>query len=126
MAGTAVGVELFQNVYIPTPSPAVASSPDGELSQTLGVLFILQNTNIEGTSWKLGEDLIFLLSHQGCQVIAQAYQLDEYGIGSSLQEAIGDLLTSLVDYRESLEKRAGQLGDTMFRHLQLLRLLLTK
>ena len=58
-------------------------------------------------NWELAGDLV--VEVQTCQeeVLAIAHQLtvEEYGAGASLEEAVRDLLTSLLDYRESLEER---------------------
>ena len=73
--------------------------------------------------WELAGDLV--VEVQTCQeeVLAIAHQLtvEEYGAGASLEEAVRDLLTSLSDYRESLEEREARLSPPTVADLAKLR-----
>ena len=57
-------------------------------------------------------DLVVEIQTSGQEVLAIAHHLaaDEYGAGASIEEAVQDLLTSLSEYRESLEEREANLG----------------
>lgn len=61
--------------------------------------------------WELAGDLVVEIQTSGEEVMAIAHHLaaDEYGAGASLEEAVQDLLTSLSEYRESLEEREARL-----------------
>jgi hypothetical protein len=59
-------------------------------------------------------------------VLAITYlDTEEYGWGKTENEAIIDLITSLVEYMESLEARQDQLGDSAVTDLEKLHALLT-
>jgi hypothetical protein len=61
------------------------------------------------------------------QVLATTYlTVAEYGVGESMDEALVDLLTSLSDYRESLEKREDRLGPPAAADLDKLRKLVQR
>ena len=62
--------------------------------------------------WELTGDLVVEIRTSGEEMLAVARHLtvEEYGAGASLEEAIQDLLTSLSEYRESLEEREYRLG----------------
>ena len=73
--------------------------------------------------WELAADLVVEIQTSGQKVLAVAHQLtvEEYGSGTSLEEAVQDLLTSLPDYRESLEEREERLGAPAVADLARLR-----
>jgi len=59
-------------------------------------------------------------------VLAITYlDTQEYGWGKTEDEAITDLMTSLVEYMESLEVRRDRLGDPALTDLNKLRMLFT-
>jgi hypothetical protein len=65
------------------------------------------------------------ISTSGREVMASTYlEIAEYGVGASLEDAVADLLTSLSDYRESLEKREDRLGPPAVDDLERLRKLI--
>ena len=75
--------------------------------------------------WELASDLhIEINASQEETVAVSCLNLQEYGVGESLESAVADLLTSLSDYYESLASRQGNLTEPAIRDLQLLRDLL--
>lgn len=90
------------------------------LTSTIGMLTIFSGVVIDD-HYKLASDLIAEVKVENGNYIVFDYQVGEYGIGNSLEEAGQDLLDSLVDYLVSLEKRELRLADGELRNLQLLR-----
>lgn len=80
------------------------------LSNTVGIFTIAKGTFIAGGPWKIATDSVAEIRHEGSNFIAVHYDVDEYGIGNSSEEAVADLLISLIDYRTSLEKRENKLA----------------
>lgn len=94
-----------------------------------GTTWISKGTPIVGTAWRLAFDMIVEVEYTETAVIAASRQLDDYGVGPSVEEAIQNLLLSLVDFRESLERRVianAQLSDELSGALQNLRDLLER
>lgn len=73
--------------------------------------------------WELTADLVVEIQTSGEEVLAVSHHLtvEEYGQGGSVEEAVQDLLTSLSDYRESLEEREARLGVSAVDDLAKLR-----
>lgn len=73
--------------------------------------------------WELAGDLVVEIQASGEEALAVAHHLtvEEYGVGASLEEAVQDLLTSLSEYRESLEEREAKLGAPAVADLEILR-----
>lgn len=90
------------------------------LNSTIGMLTIFSGVVIDD-HYKLASDLIAEVKVENGNYIVFDYQVGEYGIGNSLEEAGQDLLYSIVDYLASLEKRELRLADGELRNLQLLR-----
>lgn len=61
------------------------------------------------------------VSEQGWLATTYLAELAEYGFGTSQEDAISELLTSLSDYRVSLEKREERLGPSAKDELTKLR-----
>ena len=77
--------------------------------------------------WELATDLTVFVQTSRKEVLASTHMtVQEYGVGASLDEAIQDLLTSLSDYRESLETRGNTLGKEALEDLRLLRVLIRR
>ncbi len=78
--------------------------------------------------WELAGDLAVEIQTSEQEVLAIAHQLtvEEYGAGASLEEAVWDLLTSLSEYRESLEEREERLGAPAVADLARLRKILRR
>ncbi len=91
-----------------------------KLVSTIGMLTIPNERVIKG-NYILQRDLVAVVKFEGDKYVVVDYQVDEYGIGDSWQEAEQDLLDSLVDYLTSLEKRENRLGDRERHYLQALR-----
>ena len=96
-----------------------------QLVSTIGVLTIPRERVIK-RSYILQVDLVAEVRFESDKYVAVDYQVDEYGIGDSSQEAEQDLLDSLVDYLTSLEKRENRLRDRERRYLQGLRNILRR
>ena len=90
------------------------------LSNTIGMLTIPRNRVIK-RNYILQVDLVAEVRFETDKYVVVDYQVDEYGMGDSWQEAERDLLDSLVDYLTSLERRENRLGDREHRYLQALR-----
>ncbi len=97
-----------------SPSPLIG---------TVGVLTFYKNT-VVSERYMLQVDLTAEVRIESDKYVVVDYQVEEYGIGSSIQEAQQDLLDSLVDYLVSLERRQHRLADRELRNLRLLRQML--
>lgn len=76
-------------------------------------------------AWELTADLLIEAATSEKEAAAVTLlTVQEYGVGTSLSDAVEDLLTSLRDYRQSLEAREGKLGAPAEEDLQALRALL--
>ena len=72
--------------------------------------------------WELARDLWVEIRTTSEETLAVTRLTEEeYGAGTSLEEAVQDLLTSLSDYRECLEEREERLGATAAADLWKLR-----
>jgi hypothetical protein len=96
------------------------------VSVEVGIATIHKGTLIGGGPWKTGLDSVAELRREGSKIVAMYYNVDEYGIGDSSEEALADLLVSLVDYRASLEKRENRLAAKEQSDLASLKTLLEK
>ncbi len=59
---------------------------------------------------RLKEPVVVLLEHDDGQMIAQAYDLDLFGYGSSESEALADLRQTIADLYFELKENVGKLG----------------
>ena len=91
-----------------------------------GTLRIPQETPVRGTRWTLATDLGVDLEYDPSGVTAWSPAIDEYGHGANSLEAVHNLLLSLVDFRESLERRnlEGNLSEELSDLLSTLKILL--
>lgn len=71
--------------------------------------------------WKLASALAVETNIEENYFIARLRSLDEYGVGTTSEAALDDLLTSLVDYMKSLQQRADRLSEPLKRDLGILR-----
>ena len=93
-----------------------------------GITRVNKDTAIDDSGWKLALDLGIELEYTSTSVIAVSPWIDDYGQGHSQQDAIKNLLLSLVDFRESLEERRqqAQLSGELAETLEKLRILLVR
>ena len=89
---------------------------------------IPRGTCIGDSVWKLSADLEIELEYGDKFVVATNSWIGEYGHGLTRQDAIDDLLTSLLDFRNSLHRiqEEKQLADELIETLSKLNLLLVK
>lgn len=91
---------------------------------TLTVLAVPRDTEIAG--WLLRSVLLVQLRRSRKEWVATTWleRLAEYGSGETDVEAIKDLVVSLGEYRESLERRESKLGEPARKELVALRRLI--
>ena len=106
------------------PSSIFSDLPKGSDSDK-ELLIIPSDCSWDG-DWELAGDLVVEVQTYREEVLAIAHELtvEEYGAGASLEEAVQDLLTSLSEYRESLEEREDRLGAPAVADLAKLRKIL--
>ena len=94
----------------------------------MGLTRVNRDTIIGDTGWKLALDMGVALEYASTYVIATNPWVDDYGQGDTEQEATDDLLSSLVDFRESLERQsqAAELSEVLVESLYKLRILLVR
>lgn len=77
--------------------------------------------------WELARDLWVEIRTTSEETLAVTrLTVEEYGTGASVEEAVQDLLTSLSEYRESLEEREERLGVPAVADLAKLRKILRR
>ncbi len=94
-------------------------------TSTIGMLTVARDTVISN-NYKLKVDLTAEVKVEDDRYVVIDYEVDEYGIGNSLEEAQQDLFNSLVDYLVSLERRENRLGPRERNNLQILKGVLAK
>ncbi len=123
-----VGTMLANHETIGSPQPfseEKGSQTLRELTSTIGVLSIPKDLVIDD-KFALQVDLVAEVRFEKDKYVVVDYQVDEYGIGDSLELAREDLIGSLVDYLASLERRENRLADRERHTLQVLRSILAK
>ena len=91
-----------------------------------GITRLPEGTRIVGTGWILAFDLGIDLEFTENSVIAASPWIDDYAQGANQSHAVQNLLISLAEYRESLERRAqravlsDELTDTLWKLQSLL------
>ena len=105
---------------------ATVDSVETSVGPRSWTLRIPQDTPVQGTGWMLATDLRVDLEYGPSGVTAWSPAVDDYGHGASSSEAVHNLLLSLVDFRESLERRnlEGNLSEELSDLLSTLRILL--
>ena len=108
-----------------TASPPTTS--DFTLSLYRGVDRVRSGEPIGASGWHLALDLGVDLEYTDGYVIATSTWVDEYGYGDTKESAIADLLLSLLELRQSLERQKGEseLSDELVATLSKLKVLLT-
>ena len=82
---------------------------------------------IGASGWHLARDLAVELEYADGYVIATSAWGDEYGYGDTKESALADLLLSLLELRQSLERQKleSQLSDELLATRDKLNILLT-
>ena len=107
---------------IPSPNTGTESTGDPALDERF---YFIPSGHSWDNCWELTADLhVEVNSLQEEMVSITCLDLQEYGIGNSLESAITDLLTSLSDYYQSLESRQAKLAPPGVKDLNALRHLL--
>ena len=86
-------------------------------------LYVIPSDCSWDSEWELAGDLVVEIrtSEEAVLAVARHLTVEEYGAGASVEEAVQDLLTSLSEYRESLEEREARLGAPAVADLAKLR-----
>lgn len=73
-------------------------------------------------AWRLKSVILVRIRRTRKEFLATTWfeGIEEYGAGEGETEAIKDLVVSLGEYREALERRAATLGDSARRELHYL------
>ena len=123
IAGT---IAIYTDSYQEPLSAPVTKSSASHIGK--GVTRVNSGTYIGHAGWRLALDIGVDLEYGHGFVFAVNRWIDEYGHGNTQQEAITDLLTSLVDFRESLERQSAEnaLSDELVETLKRLRILLVR
>ncbi len=93
---------------------------------TVTVLALPKDTERDIAGWLLKSVLLVQIRRTAKEFVATTWleAIAEYGVGKAESEAITDLVVSLGEYRQSLEKREANLGDLARRELDYLRRLI--
>lgn len=119
------------SVNIPPKTALSPTIPSKQFSLLAGQTYSLQlrqmpaNMSIKN-DWKLASDLMIIIRTDETHFIASLSLLNEYGLGVTVEESIDDLLTSLVDYMESLLRREARLSEPLKKDLEILKKLITR
>ena len=119
---TTSGTHKLPDYLIPSHHPATDSTGDCPSRKER---YCIQAGHSWDDSWKLAADLrLEVNTSEEESVSVTCLNLQEYGMGDSLESAIEDLLTSLSDYYQSLESREASLAPSAAKDLRILRSLL--
>lgn len=90
------------------------------------VVAIERDIMIDG--WRLKSTLLVQINSTRKEAVATTWLegVAEYGVAKNENEAMRDLIVSLGEYRESLEKRKKSLGDSAKKELECLRKLIER
>lgn len=112
--------QIRLTVHKPVKTPSVRKP------NTLTVLAIPRDSEIGG--WRLKSVMLVQISHsrRGSAATTWFESVAEYGTGQGEAEAITDLVVSLGEYLEALEKRQKELGDSAQKELDYLRRLINR
>ena len=67
--------------------------------------------NLRHPAYQLRQPIPIVIERDGDVVIAAYDDIDLYGTGADVQEAISDLCSAIVEYYEGLKEHADHLGD---------------
>jgi hypothetical protein len=104
--------QLLKNIQAPSHRPA-----DGT------TIFI---GDLRSDEYRLNTPIPVTIEYDEDTVIASFYDIEEYGIGEDLEEALSDLCAGLVEYYESLEENVHCLGPLPARHWKYLKTLISR
>ena len=126
---TAVGTHELQCGAPPWYIAATGSEPTrtdkAGIAESSEAVYLVPQGYAWDDSWRLASDLLVQVCSSWKDVAATTHlTVQEYGVGASFEEAIFDLVTSLSDYRQSLEARQQRLGPAESKDLELLQELL--
>ena len=82
--------------------------------------------DLRSNEYRLNTPIPVTIEYDEDTVIASFYDVEEYGVGEDLEEALSDLCAGLVEYYESLEKNANCLGPLTVRHWKYLQTLILR
>ena len=98
-----------------------------ESQKSTGLYLIPAKHSWDNSSWELLNELLVEIHYSTAEVLATTcLSVQEYGIGSTFEEAVADLLTSLSDYYQSLEARQDRLADAAVNDITKLRQLIRR
>ena len=120
-----VGSLILNLPQVTSPTPQLYIYAEDNISirmdhESLTLAVLLEGWEYSGR--RLNSILLVQLRTSRDGVLATTYlEAEEYGWGNTEGEAIMDLMTSLVEYMESLEARQDQLAQSIGEELQRLR-----
>lgn len=82
--------------------------------------------DLRSDEYRLNTQIPVTIEYDEDTVIASFYDVEEYGIGEDLEEALSDLCAGLVEYYESLEENVHCLGPLPTRHWKYLKTLISR
>ena len=85
-----------------------------------------EGTPVGSSGWRLARDIGVETVQGDTSLIASYPLLDEYGVGPEYESAVQDLLISLVEYRESLQRRQDRIAAELQRDLAVLETILER
>jgi len=104
--------QLLQSIQTPLRHPA-----DGT------TIFI---GDLRSNEYRLNMPIPVTIEYDEDTVIASFYDVEEYGVGEDLEEALSDFCAGLVEYYESLEENVHCLGPLPARHWKYLKTLISR
>ena len=119
---TTSGTRKLPDYLVPCTCPGAESSGD---SPSIKERYLIRAGHSWDDSWELASDIHFEVNSSETElVVVSSLNIQEYGIGDSLESATADMLTSLSDYYQSLESRKTKLAAPAASDLDTLRRLL--
>ena len=82
--------------------------------------------DLRSDEYRLNTPIPVTIEYDEDTVIASLYDVEEYGMGEYLEEALSDLCAGLVEYYESLEENVHCLGPLPVQHWKYLKTLISR
>ena len=122
MATTAIAIDSTQQTSMHEFVGPITFGSGRPLMHMWGTGRINQGTPVKDTNLLLAVDLGISLEFTASGVIATALWIDDYAFGQNQPEAEANLLSSLLEFRDSLEHRSTQaeLSDELMRTKEML------